>query len=384
MDDLDQRFVLYPLTDDERITCESILHTQHSKLLVMPTHHINDVGHFMGFRFSCPLYASANTLPLNRTMFHGTTMVQCDMSDEQILQIMLNKKNNITKMNEFLNEIDQKCDPATLDCIPENASALTKNGTVESTGLRSVDSKYWTPEVPDRIGLYHAYIKGYNRDVRTHRLYIICTSGTFKACDEFCNLVIDVGGQSTANDVMISEEAWWLRRACQRARARTIYLFAEKFGLNIPTMQDIQSYKPQSMALATAETLEHDFGTMSDGNMALYNGCIDTTKKMNGMLCNMHPSEGVLLFKGSPKASCYGTMYGTHSVCGAFPVNAPIVKRPESLYVLDSSCVVRHKSQPCKVPYMCFDENYFKNLEGMQWNRDYGMEALIPIVVGIK
>lgn len=381
---LDQRFELFPLTNDEKITCDSILQVQGSHVMVMPTHHINEIGHFMGFRYSCPLFAQASTLPLNRNMFHGTMMVQCDIPDDKILQLMLKKTENKALMQEFLQEMDQNCIPATLDCIPENSSALTKSGTVQSTGLRSVDSKHWTPEVPDRIGLYHAYIKGYNRDVRTHRLFIICTSGTYKACDEFCNLVIDVGSQWTVNDVMTSEEAWWLKRACQRARARTIRLFAEKFDLPIPTMQDIQSYKPQSLSLPTTETLEHDLSTLSNGDLVLYNGCIDTTKKMNGILCNMHPSEGVMLFKGSPKAACFGTMYGNHTVCGTFPVNAPIVDRLESMTVLDSSCIVRHASHNTKTKYMCFDESYYKNLEGMQWNRDYGMEALIPIVVGLK
>jgi hypothetical protein len=32
---------------------------------------------------------------------------------------------------------------------------------------------------------------------------------------------------------------------------------------------------------------------------------------------------------------------------------------------------------------MCFDEAYFKTLEGMQWNRDNGCVELIPIVVGL-
>jgi hypothetical protein len=33
---------------------------------------------------------------------------------------------------------------------------------------------------------------------------------------------------------------------------------------------------------------------------------------------------------------------------------------------------------------MCFDENYFKLLENMQWNRDNGVEQLIPIIVGVE
>ena len=122
--------------------------------------------------------------------------------------------------------------------------------------MLSVDSKPWTPEVPDRIGLYHAYIRGFNRDVRTHRLFIVCsgmngwnrirheltseTGGMSFASDAFCNLLIDVGHRWTAKDVCESEEAWFLRKGGQRARCRLIKMLADEFGVNVTHMQDIQ------------------------------------------------------------------------------------------------------------------------------------------------
>jgi hypothetical protein len=82
--------------------------------------------------------------------------------------------------------------------LPENASSNTTHGTVQATGLLTVDSQHWTPELPDRIGVYHAYIRGFNRDVRTHRLFIVCSGGMARASDAFCNLVIDAGRHWTA------------------------------------------------------------------------------------------------------------------------------------------------------------------------------------------
>ena len=55
-----------------------------------------------------------------------------------------------------------------------------------------MDSRPWTPELPERIGIYHAYIRGYNRDVRAHKLFICCTGGLNRASDAFCNLVSHV------------------------------------------------------------------------------------------------------------------------------------------------------------------------------------------------
>ena len=106
-----------------------------------------------------------------------------------------------------------------------------------------MDCKVWTPEIPRRIGLYHAYLRGYNRDVRTHRLFLVCSGGLEKACDEFCNLLIDVAGEWTAKDVAVSEEAWWLRRACYRSRCRLLKQLAGAYGLTVPTVQDIQAHE---------------------------------------------------------------------------------------------------------------------------------------------
>ena len=196
---LDQ-YALHPLTNDERVTAQSMLaHEPSSKVLMMPTHHINEMGDMMGFRFTCKAFAAGNHLPIVRTMFHGHTLVECTAADEAlIMQLMSEPASNKERMLEFLRGVEQDCVPASLDCVPENASSLTTHGTVEATGLLTVDSQHWTPELPERIGVYHAYIRGFNRDVRTHRLFIVCSGGMARASDAFCNLVIDVGKHWTA------------------------------------------------------------------------------------------------------------------------------------------------------------------------------------------
>jgi len=48
---LREQFCMHPLTPDERVTCESMLLLEpSSRVLVMPTHHINALGDMMGFR----------------------------------------------------------------------------------------------------------------------------------------------------------------------------------------------------------------------------------------------------------------------------------------------------------------------------------------------
>ena len=194
------RYAMHPVSQDELVTCQSMLgQDQTTRLILMPTHHINTLGDMMGFRFSCNLYSTGNILSLVRTMFHGHTLVECsNVSEAQIMQLMSEPEKNREKMLDFLRQTEDKCIPATLDCVPENASAVTQHGTIQASGLLTVDSQHWTPEVPERIGIYHAYIRGFNRDVRTHRLFMVCSGGLYKASDAFCNMVIDVGRSWTA------------------------------------------------------------------------------------------------------------------------------------------------------------------------------------------
>lgn len=171
------------------------------------------------------------------------------------------------------------------------------------------------------------------------------------------------------------------------------------------------------MAAFTSDTLEHDICRLPPDTfqpqeqVAVFNLCTDTTRNMNGIVTSMHPAEGVWLFRqaslarpppppdrgltniyvrrrrGAPRGSCYGSMFGDHARCGAFPTSSPVMKsrRQQAIMAQDTPAVVRLHSIPPKaaVPYMCFDEAYFKTLESMQWNRDNGFVELIPIVVGM-
>lgn len=188
-DMLEKGFAGPDLSRDEETTCEAMLGEGEARLTVMPTHHINSLGDLIGFRFDCAPYLPGSSLPLVRTMFHGHTLVECQAKESDILRLMSHPEENQQCMKRFLQDVEAECVPATLDCVPENASALTSSGQVHAQGLRSVDSRRWTPEVPERIGIYHAYIRSYNRDARTHKLFISVTGGLSRASDAFCNLV---------------------------------------------------------------------------------------------------------------------------------------------------------------------------------------------------
>jgi len=51
------------------------------------------------------------------------------------------------------------------------------------------------------------------------------------------------------------------------------------------------------LATCTSDTVEHDITCMDETQIAVYNLCTDTTRHINGVVTNMHPSEGVWLFR---------------------------------------------------------------------------------------
>jgi hypothetical protein len=125
--------------------------------------------------------------------------------------------------------------------------------------------------------------------------------------------------------------------------------------------------------------------------VTIHNSSVDTTRITNGILCQMHPAEGVWLFRGAPRGTgLHGAMFGNHGVCGSFPTRAPTVSTglaglKASTNLHDGASVVRLSDGGRRVgeKHVCFDEAFFKNLERMQWNRDNGYVELIPIIVGI-
>ena len=48
---LNLQYALHPMSADEQVTCQSMLVQEpSSSVMVMPTHHVNEMGDMMGFR----------------------------------------------------------------------------------------------------------------------------------------------------------------------------------------------------------------------------------------------------------------------------------------------------------------------------------------------
>lgn len=382
---MNTNFVLHPLSNDEEQTYEHFFSKcPGAQIVILPTHHMTEYGDLSGFMFQCESTNTGSCLPISRTMFFGHTLVECEADEEVIWNLITQKEKNKEIMESFLNNIKREYVPAHLGCIPENSGYMELYGLDHETLTQ--DSQHWEPEVPQSIGIYHAMIRGLDREVRTHKLYLICSGGLIKAADEFCNLIIDIGTETDAGTIADSEEVWWLKKASTRARCQLLYQLAQFFDLEVLSVRDIQSKKETMMVIPTADCFEHDIVYNERRHkVRVLNGCCDTTRSIPGAIVKMHPTEGFWWFRSSEKDGILNTT-------GIFPCVQPnlhksnkytyqVMEGSEKVVCLEDNINYQNKSQ---ANWLCFDEKYFRVLQEMGWDRNKGFIEMIPIIVGVS
>jgi hypothetical protein len=259
------------------------------------------------------------------------------------------------------------------------------------------------------VGIFHAYTRGFNQDRRQHKLFIITSGGCNKLSDEYFNMFLDIDGGMSAGDICSSTETWYARKTNERNNCRILHEIASEFGLNIPTMSDPYSYDYTTIAASTTETIHSDLFLQKNGSVTVLNKCTDTTTSNNGILYNMHPSEGVWLFKGPLKTNSgmtyYGDSFGDERLQTSFPIAASIIKqgyswknnlhnqrvcsRPVGVVTTrDSNSIARidtvgniYTNTDDVERYTCVDESFLSSLQLSHWKRENGITELIPIAV---
>jgi len=187
-------FSLHEPSKEASQTIESIL-TNGSQMKLMPTHCINASGELEGFQLIVPGEEKGGILPINRTMFHGTSLFEVisEQGSSFNTDIMRLQQTGSTKgvMTDLMMRISEQArnNEATFRCVPDNVdlvSSVRTDGTAveaqiaRTRGKRNVDFADWNPELPHTIGLYQAFCRGYQKDTRVHKLFIGVNGGTYK------------------------------------------------------------------------------------------------------------------------------------------------------------------------------------------------------------
>ena len=297
-----------------------------------------------------------------------------------------------------------------------------------STTMRGRDSQQWSCDMPSGVGVYHAHVRSRDSGHRHHKLFIVISGGTRRASEHFYNMNLDLLGNASASELESCEEAFWLRRTNTRCRCRLAQKLADALKLHVPTGVDVFDFDDNaSIPLFTTDTFDHNISEADDGRVQLYNHCCDSTGVTNGILCTQAPPEGLWIFQGSQQSavsslSNFGGQFGHHETCGAFPTgtfhmhddayqdaqlnNATCGVSVQQSHLQQTRLNLDKVKQSDHVLYynpvdgtevsgealdlegapevVKMDEAFIKHLESHDWNREYQIVELIPILNAVE
>lgn len=385
---IDHSYQLYPLNEDEESTSQYILRRLKlsANMTIAPTHHINDMGEFTGFSLATDKLCHVGDAPFHQQMFFGLSACVCQTTDAEVAKILADRagyKKRLEGLNEKIRQnLLSEAKPASFECIPLDTHGVCTN-SIESTRIKStwrkgVDNASWALEPPSMLGVFHGYIRLPSGE-RCAKLFVVCDSGCQNACVEYYNMMLDLGEDATLEEAANCEETWWLQKACSRARNRMLYVACEALDLTPEqSITDIHAHDGCKVAVPVCETLRHDFFLNRDQKAVFLNSCVDTTRVQNGILCKMHETEGVWVFKGAPRGnskSLFGGMFGTRSRTCVFPMETYETGGARNV---PSICCTGEKGRK---QYLHFNNDFMQNLTLSGWERDYGITELVPIAV---
>lgn len=205
---------LHPINPEECDVYTSLLDVCASGVVTPCVNHtLADDGDIEGFRFTCDANERANCLPVNRKMFFRTSMVECNTSDPRVkcgynntaLEMLLKHEQVQSKLLGVVQALHRKSigSEASFECMPDNLDQIHTSSEVVNRGgsepllgsfmcRRAADCKDWSPEMPEYVGIFHAYTRGFNQDHREHKLFIITSGGCNALCDTYFNMCLDI------------------------------------------------------------------------------------------------------------------------------------------------------------------------------------------------
>jgi len=364
-----------PLSNDENHTVSSIVKKLQgqARIDVGPLHSFTDNGDFTGFKVTASNDSFVCNMPFCDQMFFGISVCMVESNDTVLSTFLMNKAQYEKKLRNMVDEINKSIDSgvsvASFDCIPDEHFGVCRD-TGESTRIHSsrgkgVDSKQWIPEPPKSIGVYHGYIRLASGE-RASRLFIVCEGGCDSLCMQYFNMMFDLRENATLGEAVSSEETWWVKNACSRARNRLLFMACEELQLECKNViTDVYSFEERKMVVPLNETLHFDFIKGKNNKVVLLNGLADTQRIKNGLCCRMSDKEGFWIFRGSPHrngSSLFGGSFGYNDSSSLFPVW--------------SHCNMA--GGKCKKE-MHFGNDMLQYLTKTGWDRDWGVAELVPL-----
>jgi hypothetical protein len=259
---------------------------------------------------------SAAILPISKKSFAQTTIYECfadneysqSMShSEPYLKLVVDFKSTCAKLKEFVEEIEA-CNEKhlTLDAMPDYEDATV------ASAQNWQDNKAWNENIPNKIGLYHSFMRTNTQSAREHKVFLIITGECKFASEELYNLWLDARHSITARQFAHCAELNWLRNATARHHNRLAAKLAKKMNLNLRLVQDNAAAEDNvSMALPANNTVYYDIvHDLASNKMYVTSEAVYLKNAKSGILAD-YSNEGFWCFHGPNDTQTYRT-FGTN------------------------------------------------------------------------
>jgi hypothetical protein len=390
---LDEQFAGRPLSELETATCKNCLRqSKHTRMRMMPNHHVDADGNLQGFFFSCNTEDKASVLPMSAHMFSATAVyeVQCTAHrafNVDVLQLASNADESRRLLQAVVDDLNSDpAEPALFDCIGE------PDDDDDSVMLRRIqDHRAWAPAVPGKMGLYHSFSRSYANDRREHRLFIVVSGTLQQAAEQLNNLWLDCAASVSAREFVQAEETRWLRAATVRSLNRVAARVAERFGLHVHTVVDHEDPDGGRMALPSLVTRHHDMD-VADGQVRLASSAVLTDTVDSGVVLDLFSTEGMWVFLGprnTTEFNVFGSMLAHRPDAQAFPTRTvrfsalyPSASLVNTVKVRASDCVIHSQAIAPEHfnEFLVPDEQFYRITEQLGFNRNDGILCLMPVV----
>ena len=83
-----------------------------------------------------------------------------------------------------------------------------------------MDQHAWSPNVPAKLGLYHAFTRTHANAARDHTTYVVVSGCLTHAAEELHNLWLDAGQHATCGELLDSQVRGAVSLAVRAGRTR--------------------------------------------------------------------------------------------------------------------------------------------------------------------
>ena len=391
---------IFPLSDQERGACDAALHlSQHTKIELLPNVHINERMELSGFHFEAAGCDMANVLPIPTNLFDCIVAYEIlsetsSNFNDKVLHVLMNMQAYKDKLATLMAELQANTTniPA-FHCMPDDDEDENLKEDELIFAKHSCDRQVWDDQTPTNVGLFHAFIRPNTKDSIDHKLFLLC-SGSLPFVDgEFHRLWQDCATFTTCEQLIESEEIQWLRSATLRNHNRVAARVAD--ALSLPIRCFIDSEDPTGkkrsahpMTMTMRSDIEFDHQTR---RVHLVDGGAFLNKSVNGVLYQMHSSEGYWIFSGPPDNASYnvfGTIFDYPGNFTCFPTSTHRFHdkfQPRGTVVCtqhgqDTNDTIFDQKEIIQVCTQFPDESFMQKVESLGFNRNHEIVRLMPLL----